>query len=86
MSAGQVAAELAQEIADLTRKWEIEREIIRRYIGKAPLEEVENKIMVLRYVECRLWRTIEVSLGYSKPHVMRIHNSALGKLILHETS
>ena len=85
VSPGQIAAELAEEIQNLTHQWEIEREIIKRSIEKIPLDDIERKVALLRYVECRPWKIIESSVGYSKPHIMRIHSGALTKMIHDDT-
>lgn len=73
---GQIAAEIAQEIAELQNKLVIEKEIIRRYIDKLELEDVERKLMILRYVECRPWKLVECGIGYSKRHTLLIHSKA----------
>lgn len=77
---GQVAAELAEEIAELRKKYEIEQEIIRREMEKAPLEKDEKKIMLLRYVKCLKWAEIYQLLGYSKSRTLFYHAKAIEKV------
>ena len=74
--AGQIAAELAQEIAELKGKLVIEKEIIRREINKMELSDVERKLMMLRYVECRPWHWTAASMGYSPRRVYQLHDEA----------
>lgn len=77
---GQVAAELAEEIAELRKKYEIEQEIIRREMEKAPLETDERKVLLLRYVKCMKWAEIYQLLGYSKSRTLYYHAKALKKV------
>lgn len=79
VSVGQVATELEQEIASLTKRWEIEREIVRRYIDKAQLDDIEYKIMVLRYVDCLPFRLIQKRVGYERTKTFDYHKTALTK-------
>lgn|GEM_PF-5161444 len=74
--AGQIAAELAQEIVELKGKLVIEKEIIRRYIEKLNLDGIECKLMILRYVECRPWKAVGMSMGYAERQIFRIHDGA----------
>ena len=85
ISAGQVAAELTQEISALIKKWEIEREIIRRELTKAPLDELGRKLLILRYVDCLPWWLVATSIGYSKPHTFLLHRKALKNIIPHNS-
>lgn len=77
---GQIAVELAEEIAELRKKYEIEREIIRRTLEKAPLEWGERKVLLLRYVECKPWQYVCKEIGYAERQTFRIHAGALEKL------
>lgn len=72
----QVAAELSQEIGELARQLEIEQTIIRRALEKIPLDELERKLMVLRYVECWPWRVVGTLTGYAESHLYRLHQAA----------
>lgn len=85
VSAGQIAAELEIEIADLRKRREIEQIVIQRYIDKSDLEDVERKLMLLRYVDCRPWTPLATSLGYSRSHVLLLHRNAIKKIIPHNT-
>jgi len=76
---GQLAAELSQEIACLQRQLAVEQTIIGRYIEKLPLSELENKVMILRYVKCRDWKNIAFSIGYSQSRMFDFHVSAMSK-------
>lgn len=76
MFVGQIATELAQEIWGLQRQFEVEQVIIRRYIEKLDLSDVEQKLMVLRYVECKPWAVIQKCLGYAARQTYRIHDRA----------
>lgn len=77
---GQVAAELAEEITELRKKYEIEQEIIRREMEKAPLETDERKVLLLRYVKCLKWAEIYQLLGYSKSRTLFYHAKAMEKV------
>lgn len=79
---GQLALELSQEIASLKNQLIVEQTVIRRYIEKLPLSEEEQKLMRLRYVDCRQWKTIEVSLGYSRSRVFQLHSAIVEKIRL----
>lgn len=63
--AGQIAAELAQEIAELQEKLKIERVIICRELEKLDLEPIECKILVSRYAGCRKLDLVAISVGYA---------------------
>lgn len=83
IGAGQLAAELAQEIDSLKSQRAIEQEIIRRYISKLNLDEVERKVANLRYIRCLPWKEIEISIGYARAQTYRICDRV--KLILNDT-
>lgn len=78
---GQVAAELAEEIAELRKKYEIEQEIIRRALEKAGLNEDEMKLMIARYVKCLTWKNVRVLVGYAQRQPYRIHKDALKRVV-----
>lgn len=82
----QVAAELSQEIGELARQLEIEQTIIRRALDKIPLDELERKLMVLRYVECWPWRAVAKRIGYEPSRTYDHHKSALKKFGVHRSS
>lgn len=77
---GQIAAERAEEIAQLEKELEVEREIIRRYIVKQDLDELEQRVMLLRYVDCRPWEQVAQTVSYSVRHVIRIGDCAIQKM------
>ena len=77
---GQVAAELDEEIAELRKEYEIEQEIIRREIKKAPLVKDERRVLLLRYVKCLKWAEIYQLLGYSKSRTLYYHAKAMEKV------
>lgn len=78
---GQVAAELAEEIAELRKKYEIEQEIIRRALEKAGLNEDEMKLMIARYVKCLTWKHVQALAGYAQRQPYRIHKDALKRVV-----
>lgn len=83
---GQVAVEIEQEIAELRELLRIEQEIIRREIAKMELSNVERKLMLLRYVECRPWESIKDSIGYSRSQTFKLHTDVIEKFGLDRTS
>lgn len=80
MHPGQLASELEQEIVTLIREWEVEREIIRRGILRVGLTELEERVMLLRYVECRAWREVAVATGYTYERLKQINRECLAKI------
>lgn len=78
--AGQIAAELEVEIAELRKQWELEREIIWRTLIKHDLNIDERNVLKLRYVECKPWNYICMAIGYAERQMFRIHTAALEKL------
>ena len=79
---GQIAAELEDEIAELRKKYEIEREIIRRSLEKVEFEELERKLMVMRYVDCMPWKNIQIIISYQKTQAYDLHRRALSKILV----
>lgn len=43
-------------------------------------DEVEQTILIYRYVACKSWNEIQKLIGYSRSRVFYFHNRALGKL------
>jgi DNA-directed RNA polymerase specialized sigma24 family protein len=80
VSPGQIAAELTDEIAELQKQLTVEREIIRRALAKAALDDVERKVMEKRYVECWGWRDIGKLLAYCRSTLMEKHAAAFAKI------
>lgn len=78
---GQVVAELAQEIEELKSKLVIEKEIIRRELAKIQLEDVEYRVIELRYVDGWMFKHIQNRVGYSKSQTFRVHETALQKIM-----
>jgi hypothetical protein len=76
VSAAQTVSELSDEIDKLGKQRDLEAEIIRRYIGKLQLDELETKVLVMRYVECRPWHLVGAGTGYSERRVFQIHDAA----------
>lgn len=74
--AAVIAAELSNEIAELRKKLEIEQEIVRRALDKVAFDDMERKIMMLRYVYCKPWGYIKKVLGYADRQTYRIHSEA----------
>ena len=81
VSAGQIAAELSGEITELEKKLEFEQEYIRRHLDKCQLNEIERKLMVLRYVRCFSWGQVCDATGYVDRHIYRIHKGAVNKSV-----
>lgn len=82
---GQIIAECSEELAKLQEQLRDEQAIIRRFLQKVEFSDVERKLMMLRYVECRPWRLVEMSLGYSHSRTMYIHSDILKKTGLDRT-
>lgn len=80
----QQAVDIECEIAELTKEFEIEKEIVRRTIEKVGLEELQERILVMRYVDCLLWKHIEGRIGYGHSRTMEFHQEALN-IGLHRT-
>lgn len=76
-----VARELAEEIEELRKKFEVEKEIIRRALEKAGLDEDEMKLMITRYVKCLMWKYVRALVGYAQRQPYRIHKDALKKVV-----
>lgn len=81
VSVGQIAAELSGEITELEGKLKIEQVVIQRHLDKCPLDDTARKLMALRYVECRPFKLIKVSLGYEDAQMYRIHNAAKNMIV-----
>lgn len=79
--ASMLAAELTGQITELRKKLEIEQAIIRRALEKVEFDELERRLMVMRYVDCRPWRYIQIVLGYADRQPYRIHSEAVSKAI-----
>lgn len=62
---GQQVIELAQEITELQEQLRDEQAIIRRCLQKLDLSDIERKIMILRFAECRLIDSVALSVGYT---------------------
>ena len=81
-------ADIVAEIADLEKEVEadIERLVqIRHDIVEAAFllkAETERAIIEDRYVKFMRWEEIVTHLGYSKSHVLRIHNDAVNHIVL----
>lgn len=86
VSAGQQAAEKAEEITELEKQLEIERVVIQRFIDKCSFSDVERKIMILRYVTCLPFKLIQKRIGYERTRTFDYHKNALEKCGLHRTS
>jgi len=76
MGVGELVAELSQEIEELKKQREIERVVIGRYLQKLPLEDVEHKLMTLRYVDCYPFKAVGARIGYADRQMYRIHDKA----------
>lgn len=55
--------------------WHKKMEIIETISG-VPSAEC-NRILYLRYVECKTWEEIAVDIGYTWRHTIRLHGDAL---------
>lgn len=78
-SAAVLASELADEIAKLRKRLEVEQEIIRRAMEKIDLDETERKLMYLRYVDCREWKEVSERMAYSMQQTFRLHAAIIEK-------
>ena len=77
---GQVAVEIEQEIAELKKQQAIEKVIIQRFIEKQELEDIEQKLLRYRYVECLIWKDVGLCIGYVERHAKRMGHKALKKI------
>lgn len=78
---GQLAVEIEERISSLTREWEGERDFIRRCILRLNiLSELEEQVMLLRYVECRAWKAVAKATGYTYDRLKQINQECLGKI------
>lgn len=84
VSVAQIAADLAEEIAELRHELEIEKTIIQRCIDKCGYDNTEHKLMTLHYVKCYPWHMVFKALGYAHAQGFRIRNEALKKMILND--
>lgn len=75
--------DLENEInADIDRLIDLKRSIIG-IIQKLTNAE-QQSVLELRYVNCMSWQQICTEMGYSRPHVFRIHNQALSNVTIPE--
>lgn len=83
---GTAATRLADQLTDLEHQhrkwmsalWHKRTEIIET-IGNVEHAE-HNRLLYLRYVECRTWEEIAVDMHYSFRHIIRMHGDALQAL------
>lgn len=87
VSAGQQAAEIADEISELEKQLHDEQVIIQRYIDRCQLDDTEKKVMELHFVCCYPWHsdkdevyTVSNRLNYSKSRLHQIYQAVLQKI------
>ena len=73
--AAQLDKMLADLHAEIERKWNIRREIVKAI--EALPSESERAVLKLRYINGWKWEKIAVETGYVYQHVHRIHGRAL---------
>lgn len=86
VSSTQTAAEIPEEIRELEGRLRIEQAIIHRCLEKMPFTELERKLMILRYVECKPWKDVADRIGYGPSRTYDYHKSALKKFGVHRSS
>lgn len=76
----------AVKIGDLLTKLEnekkqaMEKALIAQDAINTVTEENENAVLTLRYIRCKRWEVIAEELGYSEPHLYKIHDKALADI------
>ncbi|KAF5034210.1 hypothetical protein DSECCO2_598580 [anaerobic digester metagenome] len=81
VSTATIAADMSSEVAELERRLEIEQVVIQRHIDKCHLDDIERKLMILRYVKCYPWAQVSIAMGYVDRHLYRLHRDAINKSV-----
>lgn len=71
--------ELEEELKDLKAKRDKAIVEVREIINKLE-DEIQRKLMELRYIDCMQWKEIASIMNYSERHTRRIHKKALKNL------
>jgi hypothetical protein len=79
----QVAIEdLDAKITRLRNSLNLEREYIRRFILGFHLEEIQEEILICRYVECLYWKEIAKRIGYTEQQLHSIKRGILKNILV----
>ena len=65
---------------DIDRLIDLKRSIIG--IIQKLTDAEQQSVLELRYVNCMSWQQICTEMGYSRPHVFRIHNQAMNNVVI----
>lgn len=75
------AIELSSEIDELKSKLKDQQIKIQKTIDRLELSEIEKKVLMMRYVDCKKWKYISMRIGYSEGRTMVFHRRAKDILI-----
>ena len=78
---GQIAVEISDELSELKRQLEIEQVVIRRRIEKIELSGTEQKLLLLRYVLCMPWKSVGMSMAYSRSVIFDMHKKIVRRIL-----
>lgn len=73
-------SDLAGEIETKKTILEQKKREINRCIGRLPISELEDKILMLRYYDCLVWGKVASFMGYDESWIRKIERICLSKI------